>query len=87
MLANQRRCGHLVLRPCGVTLSVALFGKGQGGSNPSVPYFEGMLLSATEPNFYGIFFCFLIYSHARFAKKPSLLNVIDTLAPFPIIKQ
>ena len=29
----------LVLRPCGVALRVALFGKGTGGSNPSVPYF------------------------------------------------
>ena len=30
---------HLVLRPCGVALSVALFGKGQGVQTPLSPIF------------------------------------------------
>ena len=61
---------HLVSRPCGVTLSVALFGKGRRVETPLSPiliYFESVLFRARmyalrpEPDFYGIFFCFLLY--------------------------
>ena len=70
-----------MLHPCGVTLSVALFGKGrrvQTPLSPILPYFAKYATfgvergfcspSRAEPNFYRIFLCLLLYYHVRFAK-------------------